>query len=195
MKKISTSIAVALSVLALASCGTVKSTTTAGKPAPAAASSTTSTPDPNFPTPDASDLETSEPEVTEEDTPQTVRFGTTWEWEDGVAVTVSKPKPFRPSEYAAGKDGAKKFVSFTITVKNGSKQKIDLTGMANMASGDTESHEVFDSGNGVSGAPMTGILPGRKVTYKVAFGITNPNDLVLEYAPTFSHENATFTSK
>lgn len=195
--KITRTVAVAsLAALALASCG--KTTELAGpvKAVPAASSSSPapSTSDSgNFQTPDAADLETTTPD--EPEPPTEIRFGQTWEWEDGMQVTVSKPSKYRPSEYAAGKDGHSKFVLFTVTVKNGSKKKVDLIGMANVASGDTEGGEVFDSGKGVEGAPSTSILPGRKVTYKVAFGVENPNDIVFQYSPTFEHEDAIFTSK
>jgi len=196
MKKLTT-LAAALAVAAVTLTGCGAGNQMAGVPLKSAAPAS-STPSPtssepgNFETPDPADLE---PTTDEPEPPTDIRFGETWEWEDGMQVTVSTPKKYRPSEYAAGTDGYTKFVQFTVTVKNGTKKKVDLIGMADVASGDTEGHEVFDSGKGIEGSPSTSILPGRKVTYKVAFGVENPSDIVFQYGPTFEHEDAIFTSK
>ena len=195
MKTLRIAAVAAVAALALTSCGKTVDLAAPVKAGPAtSSSSSTSSESGNFPTPEPADLETSatpdEPEA-----PTEIRFGDTWEWEDGMQVTVSKPKKFKPSDYAAGTDGYTKFVQFTVTVKNGTSKKVDLIGMADAASGDTEAHEVFDSGKGISGSPSTSILPGRKVTYKVAFGVQDPNDIVFQYGPTFDHEDAIFTSK
>jgi hypothetical protein len=45
--------------------------------------------------------------------------------EDGVRVTVGKPKKFEPSEFAVVKKD-KRYVKFTVTVVNKSDRHIDL---------------------------------------------------------------------
>lgn len=191
--------ALAVTALALTGCGKQVELTAATKATPAAASSTTSG---NFPTPDPADLATSDATpaqdtaaTSEPDVPQTVRFGTTYEWEDGLTATVSKPTKFTPSPYAAAEGKFKTHVMFTITVKNGTKEKIDLFAGPNVSSGDTEGGAVFDTDKGLEGTPNTAILPGRSVKFKVGFGVKDANDIVMEYAPTLEHEDATFTSK
>jgi hypothetical protein len=46
-------------------------------------------------------------------------------WDDGVAVTVGKPREFKPSEYVAAKK-AKSYLKFTVTVVNKSEKPLDL---------------------------------------------------------------------
>ncbi|KJK12683.1 hypothetical protein UB45_07540 [Terrabacter sp. 28] len=205
MKNVTTTAAVAaLSILALASCGKqiegAGTTAKAAQPAAAASSGATSDAG-NFPTPEPADLQTSDAEPVAEETPEepaapeSIRFGQTWEWEDGVTVTVSKPEKFKPSYTAMGGDGFKTHVRFTITLKNGSKEKLELFGTPTIVSGDTEGEAVFDTAKGLNGPPDSKVQPGRTVKFKVGYGVTNTTDLVLEYAPTFSHDDATFTSK
>ncbi|GAA1993520.1 hypothetical protein GCM10009817_39780 [Terrabacter lapilli] len=177
MKKLSTTIAVAaLSALTLTSCATSKVSSSSAAPAGDSKSQAADAP--------------AAPEKAD-----TALFGSTYTWDDGMQVTVSKPQNFKPSQYAAVMGKQTKFVLFTITVKNGSKQKIDLVGSATAQSGSGEASPVFDSGKGVESAPMTPLLPGRKVSYNAAFGVDDPKDIVLQYGPDFSHENAIFTSK
>jgi hypothetical protein len=197
MKKLTTVIAAAsLSVLALASCGTgTINAATPGK-APAAASSSTTSDPGNFPTPDTDT--TAEDAATTPDEPEApseIRFGQTWTWEDGTSVTVSTPKKFTPSTYAAGTDGFKKFVMFTVTIKNGSKKKLDLFATPNLMSGETEASAVFDTDKGLEGTPNSSIRPGRTAKFKVGYGVTTTTDLVMEYSPTLEHEDAVFTTK
>lgn len=148
--------------------------------------------------------ETSSEVVPEETTPEesetserdmTFAFGQTVTYDDGISVTISKPAAFKPSEYAAGTEGFSKFVIFTITILNKSGKTFDpgLTSESVM-SGDVEGSEIFDSEHNLGGSPSTKILNGRKVTYKVAFGVRNPADLVMEFAPSWEHDSAMFTS-
>ena len=185
-------------VLALAGCGS----STPPKAAPAATSAATSAPSPTTPA-TSSAAPTGVPEVsyspTEEDTPpppEAVRFGQTWTWEDGTQVIVSKPQRFTPSEYAAEDGGGfRSHVVFTITVKNLSPTPLALMGTPSATSGDVEASTVFDSEKGVNGPPDTKVQPGRTVKFKAAFGVKDPSDIVMDYAPTFEHDAATFTSR
>jgi len=45
----------------------------------------------------------------------TLTFGETYKYEDGVSIRVGKPKPFKPSEYAAA-DEAPAYLSFEVNV-------------------------------------------------------------------------------
>jgi hypothetical protein len=80
-------------------------------------------------------------------------FGKSYSWDDGVAVTVGKPKKFTPSEFAVVKK-SKRYVRFTVTVVNKSKKPIDL-GLTyiSVQSGNQEADHVFDSPTGLNGPP------------------------------------------
>jgi hypothetical protein len=72
-------------------------------------------------------------------------FGQNITWPDGVAVTVSEPKAYRPSSSAATDQAAARYVSMTVTVTNGSDKNIEATGttLAATANG-TPADQVFD---------------------------------------------------
>lgn len=124
----------------------------------------------------------------------TLTFGETYKYEDGVSIRVGKPKPFKPSEYAAA-DEAPAYLSFEVVIVNGGAEPFDPSvSTASLQSGDTEASEVFDTENGFDGSPSTKVLPGRQTKYKIGFGVQNPKDLVLEFSPSFEHESQIFTN-
>jgi len=128
--------------------------------------------------------------------PANPTFGESYTYENGLTVTVSPPQPYAPSDSAAvGEPAPPNSVVFDITVTNGTQTNYDPAAfMATMQSGSTEGQQVFDSANGIGGTPTTTLLPGRESQFRVAFGATDPNDLVLEVAPGFDYESAIFTS-
>lgn len=125
----------------------------------------------------------------------TAPFGTAYTWADGLSVTISKPTAYTPSSSAAGTVDGQSSVVLTVTVVNGTDQPFDL-GMASISaqSGNTEASQIYDSAKGLESSPMTKLLAGRESTYKVAFSVTDPKDLVVEFAPDFTHESVLFTS-
>lgn len=65
------------------------------------------------------------------------------------------------SSSAAGGESAPQFVVFTVTVVNGSTEKLcPAMFTADLQSGNREADKVYDSANGI-GAPTTVVLPGR----------------------------------
>jgi hypothetical protein len=113
---------------------------------------------------------------------ETRAFGKSYTWDDGVTVTVGKPKSFRPSEFAAVEKG-KRYVKFTVTVVNKSDKPVDL-GLTyiSVQSKNQEADEVFDSGSGLKGPPDTKVLKGRVSEFDVGFGVADPKDVVMEIA-------------
>jgi len=181
MKKILATLT--LSVLALAGCsssnGSKSDSTPTGTNAPPEVVATTETPTPT-PTPTSTE-------------PETLKFGETNTWEDNISIRVSAPKVFDPTEYAAGTEGFKYFVVFTITVVNKSGAAYDPTDLTDsVQSNDTEGSRVFDS-QGTSELG-TKILNGRQGTFKAAYGVANPKDIVLEVTPSYEHASAIWTS-
>jgi hypothetical protein len=102
--------------------------------------------------------------------------------DDGVSLTVGKPKKFKPSAYAAV-DRAKRYLKFTVTVVNKSDKPIDL-GLTyiGVQSSNEEADEVFDSGSDLRGPPDTKVLKGRESKSEVGFGVTDPKDVLMEIA-------------
>lgn len=123
------------------------------------------------------------------------KFGQTYKWDDGLTVTISEPKSFKPGEYAAGGEKAKAHALFNITVTNGSDQPFDPSlFIATLTSGEEEGEQVFDSENGLEGSPNTKVLPGKKVKFTLGFGLKDLKDVVLEVTPDFEHDSAIFSN-
>jgi hypothetical protein len=124
------------------------------------------------------------------------KFGETYTYEDGLVVTIGTPQPYTPSESAAvGEPRPPAFVVFDVTVVNGSQANYEPAIFSvSLQSANVEEQQVFDSANGIGGTPTTPILPGREAAFRLAFGATNPNDLVMQVSPSFEHEPIIFTS-
>lgn len=122
------------------------------------------------------------------------KFGTRFTYEDGLVVSVARPVIFHPSEYAA-KEKAHAYVVLKVTVINGTGKRYDPSVFnTSVQSSNVEGSSVYDSENGLEGAPSTSVLPGRETTFKVAFGVADPKDLVVEVTPGFEYEASIFTS-
>ena len=96
-------------------------------------------------------------------------FGSTATWPDGVSITVSKPMPFKPSEYAAVGTKAPKYVAVEVTLKNGSKAPVEaMSASLRGTSGDAEAEPVFDGER--STLPSSRVMPGKSLKWRQAFG-------------------------
>jgi hypothetical protein len=151
-----------------------------------------------IPTPgDSIDEQTPTDEPTpEESTSQEItgKFGQTVTWNDGIAVMISKPRAYHPSEYAAG--GTKNNVVFTVTLKNGTGKRLDPSGFSTkLADSVGEADEIFDTGN-LPEAPQTSMRAGKSVTWKIAYGLHQKGmtGLTMEVNPVmdFDHTTAIF---
>jgi hypothetical protein len=134
--------------------------------------------------PPAGDNRPASTEPTDSGTPaqETLAFGQSYTWDDGVSVTVGKPKEFKPSETAAA-EKANAYVRFTVTVVDKSDKPLDL-GLTyiTVQSSNKEAQEVFDSEHGLESTPDTKLLKGRESEFDVGFGVVDPKDLVMELA-------------
>jgi hypothetical protein len=126
----------------------------------------------------ASSQPTPEPQTQQE----TLAFGRSHKWHDGVTVTVGKPQRFKPSEFAVVQK-SKRYVKFPVTVVNKSHKSIDL-GMTyiSVQSANKEADHVFDSLIGLKGPPDKKVLKGRKLEFHVGFAVADPKDIVMELA-------------
>ncbi len=180
-------VAITTAAVALAACGgtsgsvnptvTVTQTVTAGGQSP-------------------SDESTPSSEPSTESTPMGAQatFGQTYTYTDGLAVTVSKPAPYKPSQYAAC-DKASAYVMFTMTLKNGTGKAFDPAVFhQTVQSGSAEAGSCFDSGKDIGGSPNTKLLNGRTVIWKVAYGVADAKDIVMEVTPSFDYDSVIFAS-
>ncbi len=120
-------------------------------------------------------------------------LGETYLWTDGLAVTISKPSPFEPSRSAAGTDQFDHSVVFDVTIVNKTGTTWDpVMFRATVQSGNQEGSRIFDSAKNLTGAPSTKLLNGREATFKMAFGVADPADIVMEVSPDWDHQSALF---
>lgn len=123
----------------------------------------------------------------------TPKFGQTFVYDDGITVTISAPTAFTPSSTAIP-SGPGKYVTFEVTIVNGSPENYNPNMITLSAqSGNTEADRVFDTAKDI-GSPTTTVLPNRQVTFKAAFKVENPTDLIVQIAPSFDHEDTIFTN-
>ena len=122
------------------------------------------------------------------------RFGETLKRGDGLEVTVSPPESFTPGRYSAGGEGSPEHVRLEVTLKNGTDEAFDPSMLyATVTSGGAEGEEIFD--DGLDGAPMTTVLPGKSVTYPVGFGVKDSSDVLMEIELDWVGETAIFGTK
>jgi hypothetical protein len=113
---------------------------------------------------------------------KTLAFGKSHTWDDGVSVTVGKPKEFKPSRFAVV-EKEKRYVKFTVTVVNKSDKPLDL-GLTyiSVQSSNEEAHHLFDSLSGLKGPPDTKVSKGRESQFVLGFGVADTKDVVMEVA-------------
>ena len=187
MKRSIIAIIGATAALSLTACGLAPEAS--DPPAPPSSSSSEVTPEPwtEEATPDEV------PEPSSEADSMVVGLGETFTWEDGTTARIEAPQPFQKSEWAAGGEGYSNVISFKVTVTNGSDAPLDASFTSpNVTSGEREGDEIFD--DEVGGGPTSSILPGRTVTFTVAYGVDDPADIVAEFAPTWDHQTAYWTT-
>lgn len=122
------------------------------------------------------------------------KFGETAKF-DGLTIGVSAPSPYTPSETAfIGDTKTPNNVKMTVTITNtGSKPYDPVLTSSTVSSGGQEALTVTDSQNNVGIPPTTSVLPGKSVSYDVAFNVADPNDLQLDVTGGFEYATVTFT--
>jgi serine/threonine protein kinase len=132
------------------------------------------------------------PAESEQNSPKTLKFGATHSYPDGLEVTVGKPKRFVPSATAYGPK-AKYYTTFAITVKNGTSKTYSPENLIPaLQSTNQQMTRVFDVSLGES--PATSLLPGREVTWKIAFAVIDLDDMILEITADSGRRGVIYTS-
>ena len=81
---------------------------------------------------------------------------------------------------------------FEVILVNGTKEKFDpYYWSTTLQSKDTEGEEVFDDG---IAAPETNLLPGRQAKFKIAYGVLDPTDLVMDVDVDDEHATLTYST-
>lgn len=181
-------LAAGTAVIGLAACGGVTGEVASSQPTGTNALPTATTPVAT----ETTEAPSEEPSETPDDT--TVAFGKTFTWENGVSATVSAPKSYRSSGNGIGGEKFKYAVIFTVTIVNKSGKAYDPSiASATVQSADAEGDQIFDSSNDLGGTPDTKVLNGRQTKFKMAFGVANPKDVVVEFSPGFEYNSAIWT--
>lgn len=180
-------------LLALSACSSIQAESKSS-PSPSASSQGVGTPTPPG-------VEESAPAETPEDLgPSTAAFGQTWEYEDGIAITVTMGAARIASQTAAGAEATGgEYREFTVTVENHTKRAFDpsLTlADVNYGPSGTKASRVFDIQSGIGDSFQGSILPGKRQT--VVFGFAIPakekKDIVMSISPSFKHEDVLYTT-
>jgi hypothetical protein len=127
-------------------------------------------------------------------------FGDTMTWDDGIALTVSAPEPYTPSDFAVGATHANNVV-FTLTITNNSTADLQPLPLPALSSGDQDVSQIFDVGGDVFGPgddvgfpPAATLAPGGSVSWRAAWSLDDPSALTLEVSPSLLYPSATFTN-
>jgi hypothetical protein len=108
-------------------------------------------------------------------------FGEPFEFKDGVAVQVSKPKQFRPSAKAVA-GGEPDFVKLKVRLVNGTKRKISPDQvLVTVASGGGQAGDVLDRRQGMMAGPPNKAVPaGEAVSWVLGYGVLDPEDVAVQ---------------
>lgn len=114
-------------------------------------------------------------------------------WPDGIKVTISDPVPYIPGEYAATGGEHETYLTFNVLVKNTGDKLYDPTlFMTSMSADGHEGESVFDDKMGLT--PQTALLPGKSMSFPVAFGVQSTTDLVVQVSPGFGYHAVVFAA-
>lgn len=125
-----------------------------------------------------------------------LQFGDKYTYENGVSLAISKPEAFKPSETGlmllSDPDG-KDFVSFDVTIVNGSDEAYDpnLTNFTASSDGE-EAEQIFDTDNKLNGSPSTTVKPGKSVKFKIGFAVADKGDITMDASPGMEYSSKTF---
>jgi hypothetical protein len=121
-------------------------------------------------------------------------FGTQYSGQT-LAISVSKPVPYTPSDSAMVQQQTGWAVAFDISVSDrNSTQPFPLMALNyQVTSGDTQDQEIQDSANNVGTSTAT-VLPEKSLTWKVAFSVpANADDLTVAVSSMGGRKTIVFT--
>lgn len=123
-----------------------------------------------------------------------LRFGGTYTWADGLAITVGAPTAYTPP--TDQKDRGKAFVSMTYTLTNDSEQAfVYSTGgiTKEITSGGERGHQIADIE--LPERPQISLVPGQSASWQEAYGVETAKGITLTYAVTSEQEPVRFSAE
>lgn len=138
--------------------------------------------------------ETAEPEAS-----NITKVGESATAEDGVWFSVTRLQRSRVSDIASGGRPGNPAVIVTVKIRNGSKERLDLSQIdvaVRLGKDGREAEEVFQ--DDFSGTPTGSLAPGRTSTSKYMFAGKTAAELrtvSVELAPGWDYDSATFEGK
>lgn len=106
-------------------------------------------------------------------------FGDTVTLKDNEGtITISAPQPYTPSDTGIVSGDWDEFVVFDVTETNDGTEPAMSGWVIQATTGEAEAERIFDSAQGVS-SPTVDVMPGKSISYKMAFGRTAGAEFVL----------------
>lgn len=138
------------------------------------------------------------PEPTET-APAALAFGQSHTYPDGVKVTVSKPRAYKPDQFAAGHTKGNSAFQVTITIVNGSKKALDVaTALPDASDAEGSPADAIFDGSDATEMFQGTVLPGKQAKSDFAFSLPADADqeMQLEMAPKIlEYEDVIWTGK
>ncbi|MCT4352989.1 DUF4190 domain-containing protein [Streptomyces sp. Je 1-79] len=132
-----------------------------------------------------------------ETAPAALKFGEAFTYPDGVKVTVSKPRAYKPDQFAAGHTKGNSAFQVTITIVNGSDKAIDVsTALPDASDAQGAQAEAIFDGSNATEMFRGKVLPGKQAKSDFAFSLPADADdeMQIEVGPTVvEYENAIWT--
>ncbi len=139
------------------------------------------------PEPEPTTEPTTEPEPEEPEEPASgmtegvLAFGDTWTFSNGLQITVGETSPYELTEDDFMMEDFEAGVQFDVTVVNDTGEGYDASGLyMEMASDGLRGEEIYSE---ELDTDRTIIRPGSDQTYRVGFGVSDSEDLILEIDP------------
>jgi hypothetical protein len=99
-------------------------------------------------------------------------FGESYTFENGLKVTVAKPKPYTPDDYVLGHAKGNKAVQVIVKVLNTGTERVKVdTGLPEVSDADGASAELVIDGSGRQKVITGYVLPGKEAIGKYAFSL------------------------
>ncbi len=151
-------------------------------PVPSTAASTPQTSTPQGSTPATAPSTTPSTGQTTSGPAGDLKFGSTYTWSNGLAVSVQPPRAYRPSKEEQGK--GKEFVALDFRLTNGNRTLAYLYDgshlIKDLRSGGTQARQIVDIA--LPERPRLALAPGQSATWSEAYGVASAKQLSLKYA-------------
>lgn len=121
---------------------------------------------------------------------RTPRFGQTFRYGGGLVVTVSEPRPFRPSPWVERRPGDP--MRFEIVIRNRTDEEWNPSQLhARVLTSFTPAVQIFDYDHHVVARPEERLPAGGTTTFSVGYWITDVSAVTMVLSPGFGYQEIT----